>query len=157
MSATDPTNEAGDQSFIGGDRTRSQAEQVEQQAFEARAIFEAYAQTVIIGGGANKKNAGNSQVGHKTEAPVETEAGIVRDEDGNVIAHTEDAQDASDAAVPHQEVVAGIKIVAKDQKAAEKAAGLEAKRKRDALVAKMAKGTETGLGGVADIVEILQQ
>lgn len=157
MSATDPTNQAGDQSFIGSDRTRSQAEQVEQQAFEARAIFEAYAQTVIIGGGGNKKHAGNSRVGHKTEAPVETDDGTVRDEDGKVLAHKEDAFDASDAAVPHQEVVDGTKLVAKDQKAAEKAAALEAKRKRDALVAKMAKGTETTLGSVADFVEILQK
>jgi hypothetical protein len=52
--------------------------------------------------------------------------------------------------------VDGTKLVAKDQKAAEKAAALEAKRKRDALVAKMAKGTETTLGSVADFVEILQ-
>lgn len=154
MSATDPTtNTAGDQSFIGSDRHRSQAEQVEEQAFEARAIFEAYAQTVVIGGG---NRTGNSQVGHKT-ATAEVEEDVVRDEAGKPIAQKEEAVDAGDAVEPHSEVVAGTKLVANNKTQAEKAAHLEAKRKRDELVAKMAKGTETGLGSIADMVEILQK
>lgn len=114
---------------------------------------------MVIGSTGSKAKGGNSEVGHKTESPEsdEDDDDVVLDEKGDPIASKHVAKDPTDDMAHNTEVVGGSKLVAKDKRDAEKAARLEAKRKRDRLVAKMAKNTETGLGGIADFIEILQK
>lgn len=142
-------------------------------------MFEAYATTVVVGGRGGRHSAGdpssNSSIGEKhLEADTEhTEADpVIKDEGGDVVGvrHVGDAKDDSqtdaagnatiqDATIAqaHDTAVGGQRIkVAKGQDPA-KVAALEAKRKRDAMVSRMAKATETGLGSAADFVEIIQK
>lgn len=115
-------------------------------------MFEAYAQTVVVGGRRGKDS--NSAPGikrlHEDEADADP---IIRDEGGDAIGtrQSENAPGSADA------VVGGQKVEAFDEDDKDKAAAIEVKRKRDEMVAKMCKGTETGLGGAADFVEILQK
>ncbi|KAI5453283.1 hypothetical protein NCC49_006306 [Naganishia albida] len=71
-SATDPTNQAGDQSFFGGVDSavqhRSKAEQVEEQAWEFRQLAEAFAVRIAVSRGAKTNNQGNATVGEKHSA-----------------------------------------------------------------------------------------
>ncbi|KAJ9095999.1 hypothetical protein QFC21_005362 [Naganishia friedmannii] len=71
-SATDPTNQAGDQSFLGGVDSavqhRSKAEQIEEQAWEFRQLAEAFAVRIAVSKGAKTKGQGNAQVGEKRSA-----------------------------------------------------------------------------------------
>ena len=131
-------------------------------------MFEAYTQAVVLGGhGGGKK--GNGKVGAKNPnatAIGEPDSNVIRDRTGKVVGHRvplpKDGDDGS-GNVPSQGtqsadiVVGGEAVQVKDGEDVDKVEANEVKRKRDELVAKMAKGTEVGLGTVADYVEILQK
>lgn len=157
VSATDPSGKKGDESFVGstdGIQTRSKTEQAQQQAFEARAMFEAYAQAVIVG---HRGPKGNGKVGAKDLDPEDTDDdAVIRDQYGDEIGRRETADQPQSRAEADAEI-GGQRVKATKRKDADKVAKLETKRKRDKMVNKAAKMTETGLGSVADVMEILQK
>lgn len=156
-SATDPKGEKGDESMIGtteGIKHRSKTEQAEEQAFEARAVFEAYTRAVLIG---HRGRKGNAKVGAKDLDPDEEDDDPdIKDEYGDVIGERETAVSPQSKGEADAEI-GGQRVKAHDEKNKEKVLKMETKRKRDEKVNKAAKMTETGLGSVADTMEILQQ
>ncbi|KAK8864161.1 hypothetical protein IAR55_001407 [Kwoniella newhampshirensis] len=154
-SATDPTNQKGDESLLGNVESktvhRSKAEQAEEQAFEATSILQAYTTRLLFDGRKKGKQAGNSEVGekkrHETSSSSEDE-----DEKSPPGQNDNKAQGLESAQV----VVGGEKITPNkplDEKEKKKLAQREAKRKRDEMVSKMTKATEDGLGAFADTME----
>ncbi|KAL7421556.1 hypothetical protein Q5752_003325 [Cryptotrichosporon argae] len=151
-SATDPTNKAGDESLIGNvdSKTvhRSKAEQAEEQAFEARALLQAYTQRVVFDGRKKGKNAGNANVGEKV---VEPESDLDDDEADPTNAKTKpQGLVSADVKVGDEHIALDEKT---DDKKKKKIAQQAAKQKRDELVGKMTKATEDGLGAFADLME----
>ncbi|WVW83609.1 hypothetical protein I302_105630 [Kwoniella bestiolae CBS 10118] len=164
-SATDPTNQKGDESILGNvdGKTvhRSKAEQAEEQAFEATSILQAYTTRLLFDGRKKGKEAGNSSVGEKkrksdTSSDTDSEPdddvppgqpGVTREK------HGKDQSQGLDSGA----VVVGGETVTPDKplsdKEKKKLAQREAKRKRDEMVSKMTKATEEGLGAFADTME----
>ncbi|KAI9639865.1 uncharacterized protein MKK02DRAFT_18941 [Dioszegia hungarica] len=162
-SATDPTNQKGDESLLGTTDSaaahRSKAEQAEEQAFEARSILQAFTTRLVFDGSKKGRNAGNAQVGEKVLDTSDSESDDADDSD--VLAPAGNA----DGSKPHGQgeesadiVIGGEKIKhdsKKTEKQKKKAAQAAAKKKRDELVSKMTKGTQDGLGAAADMIERL--
>lgn len=123
---------------------RTKGEQAEEQGFETRAMIEAYAQAIIVGG-THKK-------GDPKKQPVEDN--LVHDEKGNVIGKHVDGDDPVAEAQGTAVKVGGENVIAKPCKEKE-ATNQAVKKKRDQTIEKMAKATETSLGAIADTVEIL--
>lgn len=148
-SATDPTNQKGDESLIAPKhpgKQRTKGEQAEEQGFETRAMIEAYAQAIIVGG-THKK--GDPKKQRTTE-----EDNLVHDEKGNVIGKHVDGEDPVAEIKGTGVKVGGENVIAKPGLEKE-ATNQTVKKKRDQMIEKMAKATETGLGTIADAVEIL--
>lgn len=107
-------------------------------------MVEAYAQAIVVGG---TRRSGD------TVEPDSSQESLVHDEKGNVIGKQ---VDEGDAAVGGRAAakVGGESVIAKHGK--EKEATEQAvKKKRDQIVQKWAKLTETTFGAVADTVEVL--
>ncbi|KAJ9121504.1 hypothetical protein QFC22_002121 [Naganishia vaughanmartiniae] len=105
-SATDPTNQAGDQSFLGGVDSavqhRSKAEQIEEQAWEFRQLAEAFAVRIAVSKGAKTKGQGNAQVGEKRSArSIEGSSSSDTDLDDNDFA---DAYDVHEPLVDAEDI-----------------------------------------------------
>lgn len=143
-------NQMGDESLIAPknpSQQRTKGEQAEEQGFETRAMIEAYAQAIIVGG-THKKGDPTKQV------TTEDDDNLVHDEKGKVIGKHVDGEDPVAEAQGAAVKVGGENIIAEPGK--EKEATHQAvKKKRDQTIEKMAKGTETTLGAIADAVEIL--
>ncbi|CAD6577000.1 MAG: hypothetical protein TREMPRED_001836 [Tremellales sp. Tagirdzhanova-0007] len=150
-SATDPTNQKGDESLLGNTSSkvthRSKAEQAEEQAFEATSILQAYTTRLIFDGRKKGKEAGNSTVGEK-------QAGSSSDEDEAEKAKQttpgEQGLESADVVIGGKQITPNKPL---DEKAKNKLAQREAKRKRDEMVSKMTKATEDTLGALADLIE----
>lgn len=78
---------------------------------------------------------------------------VVKDREGNILGHKTTRLDLNATLVE----VDGETIPVRQDKAAKKTAQTEVERKRDELVAWMAKTTETSLGSGAYFIEILQK
>nr|ODN82538.1 hypothetical protein L203_05347 [Cryptococcus depauperatus CBS 7841] len=146
-SATDPTNQKGDESLLGNvdGKTvhRSKAEQAEEQAFEGVSILKAYTTRLLWDGSKEGKAAGNANVGEKNEESSLSSSDF----------NEEDKPQGEDSA---EVIVGGEKIVPSkpmSEKERKQLAQTEAKRKRDQMVSKMTKATEDGLGAFADMAE----
>ncbi|WVF71771.1 hypothetical protein IAT40_006579 [Kwoniella sp. CBS 6097] len=160
-SATDPTNQKGDESLLGNvdGKTvhRSKAEQAEEQAFEATSILQAYTTRLLFDGRKKGKEAGNSNVGEKKGESSSSSSDI--DDDvppGQPGVNRTAKQDQSQGLESGTVVVGGEKITPEkplNEKEKKKLAQREAKRKRDEMVSKMTKATEEGLGAFADTIE----
>ncbi|WWD17538.1 hypothetical protein CI109_101979 [Kwoniella shandongensis] len=155
-SATDPTNQKGDESLLGNVESktvhRSKAEQAEEQAFEATSILKAYTTRLLFDGSKKGKQAGNSAVGEKERNETSSSSSSDDDEKSPPGQNDNKAQGLESAQV----IVGGEKITPNkplDEKEKKKLAQREAKRKRDEMVSKMTKGTEDGLGAAADMIE----
>ncbi|WVQ99136.1 hypothetical protein IAU59_006268 [Kwoniella sp. CBS 9459] len=159
-SATDPTNQKGDESLLGNVESkavhRSKAEQAEEQAFEATSILQAYTTRLLFDGRKKGKEAGNSEVGEKK---AESSSSSDVDDDvppGQPGVNRTAKQDQSQGLESGTVVVGGEKITPEkplNDKEKKKLAQREAKRKRDEMVSKMTKATEEGLGAFADTIE----
>ncbi|ORY32602.1 hypothetical protein BCR39DRAFT_564238 [Naematelia encephala] len=153
ISATDPKNEHGDESLLGIVDSkavhRSKAEQAEEQAFEATSILKAYTTKLLFDGRKKGKEAGNANVGEKSR---DSDTSSDDDDDIDKRPQGEHAQglESADVVVGGEKISSNKPISDKEKK---KLAQKEAKRKRDELVAKMTKATETGLGAFADTME----
>lgn len=153
-SATDPTNQKGDESLLGNidGKTvhRTKAEQAEEQAFEATSILKAFTTRLLFDGKKKGKEAGNSNVGEKEEEP---ESSSSEDEAAVETAPVDGKPQGLESA---DIVIGGEKITPAEplnDKEKKKLAQREAKRKRDEMVSKMTKLSEDGLGTVADSIE----
>ncbi|WRT66094.1 uncharacterized protein IL334_003047 [Kwoniella shivajii] len=161
-SATDPTNQKGDESILGNvdGKTvhRSKAEQAEEQAFEATSILQAYTTRLLFDGRKKGKQAGNSEVGEKKRDDDSSDL----DDDvapGQPPVSREKHGESQAQGLESGTVVIGGETINSDkplnEKDKKKLAQTEAKRKRDEMVSKMTKATEEGLGAVADTIERL--
>ncbi|GAA5861821.1 hypothetical protein JCM8547_008565 [Rhodosporidiobolus lusitaniae] len=151
-SATDPLNQKGDESLIAGVSEpiehRSRAEQVEQQAWEFTNLVQRFGARVVVGGKAGGKQ-GNAEVGKKQH--VDSDVG---DDDSDL---DDEEQELHSVADEHGLGVAAEKE-RKEGKLSEKKRlkqkAKEAKIQRDAMVGKVAKQVQDGLGNAADMLEI---
>lgn len=109
-------------------------------------MIEAYAQAIIVGGGHEK--------GDPTKQGAVGDDNLVHDEKGNVIGKHVDGDDPLADIHGTSVKVGGENVVAKPGKEKE-ATNQAVEKKRDQTIMKMAKATETGLGTIADTVEIL--
>ncbi|GAA5893935.1 hypothetical protein JCM8208_001283 [Rhodotorula glutinis] len=151
-SATDPTNQKGDESLIAGVgdpvEHRSRAEQIEEQAWEFTNLVQRFGARVVVGGRAGGKQ-GNAEVGRKRH--VDDAAGDSDDEldsdeqDLHEVAQTEGLGAAADKENKEGKL-------SDKQRAKQKAK--EAKIARDAKIGKLAKGVQDGLGNAADLAEV---
>ncbi|WVQ82424.1 hypothetical protein IAT38_004552 [Cryptococcus sp. DSM 104549] len=156
-SATDPTNQKGDESLLGNvdgkTAHRSKAEQAEEQAFEATSVLKAYTTQLLIGGRKGSKESGNANVGEKTAESSSSDEDPEEDEMNPEREKQKDGAQGLDSG----DVVIGGETITPDKplsdKEKKKLAQREAKRKRDEMVSKMIKGTEDGLGAFADMME----
>ncbi|WWC89593.1 uncharacterized protein L201_004518 [Kwoniella dendrophila CBS 6074] len=171
-SATDPTNQKGDESILGNvdGKTvhRSKAEQAEEQAFEATSILQAYTTRLLFDGRKKGKEAGNSTVGEKKRKSDTSSNTSDSDSDDDYepdndvppgqpgVTRKKHGKNQS-AGLESGTVVIGGETVTPDkplnEKEKKKLAQREAKRKRDEMVSKMTKATEEGLGAFADTME----
>lgn len=146
-SALDPTNKAGDESLLSGVEHpivhRSKAEQVEQQGKEMMHLVERFGTKVLIGG--RERKGGNSTVGKKEGEKESSSDDEVDEKDGVKAGELDPTSEIGED---------GKKLSAKEIK---KKAAKEAKAKRDALVGKIAKGLQDGLGDAADTFERFHQ
>ncbi|ODN79884.1 hypothetical protein L202_03778 [Cryptococcus amylolentus CBS 6039] len=156
-SATDPTNQKGDESLLGNvdGKTvhRTKHEQAEEQAFEATSVLRAYTTRLLWDGRKKGKEAGNSEVGEKREDSSDSDSEDEFNPERTKVDGTSDTAQGLDSAAV---VVGGEKIVPEKpltDKEKKKLASREAKRKRDETVSKMTKATEDGLGAFADLIE----
>ncbi|BGP14892.1 hypothetical protein JCM10213_003753 [Rhodosporidiobolus nylandii] len=152
-SATDPTNQKGDESLIAGVghpiEHRSRAEQVEEQAWEFTNLVQRFGARVVVGGKAGGKQ-GNAEVGRKQHVSSDEE-----DDDSDL---DEEEQEMHEVAATEGLGVAAQKEkkekkLSDKQRAKQKAK--EAKIQRDQMVGKAAKQVQDGLGAVADMMEVL--
>lgn len=151
-SATDPTNQKGDESLIAGVgdpvEHRSRAEQIEEQAWEFTNLVQRFGARVVVGGRAGGKQ-GNAEVGrkrHVDDGDDSDDDELDSDEqDLHEVAQTEGLGAAADK--ENKE-----KKLSDKQRAKQKAK--EAKIARDAKIGKLAKGVQDGLGNAADLAEV---
>jgi len=153
-SATDPTNQKGDESLIAGVghpvEHRSKAEQIEQQAWEFTNVVQRFGVRVIVGGH-GKGGQGNGQVGAKEGVPSSDSDADDDDDDDDAL--DDDAHLVVASAGVEDEKAKQQRATKKDRKAKAKAQKAEAKAKRDAMVGNIAKGAQDGLGEFADALE----
>lgn len=136
-SATDPTNQKGDESNLAGVghpvEHRSKSEQIEEQAWEFTNAIERFGMRVVVGGRSHS-HQGNGEVGKKEGA------------------NGDDAESESDEeeweAV--RDELEGKELTDKQKK---KLKGKAAREKRDAAVGKAAKAVQDALGDFADVFE----
>ncbi|BGP23695.1 hypothetical protein Rt10032_c05g2579 [Rhodotorula toruloides] len=150
-SATDPTNQRGDESMIAGVghpiEHRSRAEQVEQQAWEFTNLVQRFGARVVVGGKAGGKQ-GNAEVGKKQHVSED------EDDDGEL---DDDEQELHRVAEEEGLGVAADKerreknLSAKERR---KQKAKEAKIKRDAAIGQAAKQAQDVLGNIADLAEV---
>ena len=133
-SATDPTNQKGDESKLAGVgdpiEHRSKAEQIEQQAWEFTNTIQRFGMRVVVGG-RGSGHQGNGEVGKKGG----------KDDDSDV---DEEEQEAV------RDEIEGKELSPKQKR---KLKAKLAREKRDAAVGKMAKAAQDGLGDFADALE----
>ncbi|GAA6004837.1 hypothetical protein JCM11491_002250 [Sporobolomyces phaffii] len=150
-SATDPTNQKGDESMLAGVNHpiehRSRAEQIEQQAWEFTNVVQRFGVRVVVGGKRSGKQ-GNAEVGKKQHVSSDSDSDDDLDSDE---VELEDIANQEGLAVAADKEKDEKKL--SDKKRA-KAKAKEAKAKRDATVGKMAKGTQDALGNLADLMEV---
>ncbi|BGO90559.1 hypothetical protein NBRC10512_005278 [Rhodotorula toruloides] len=151
-SATDPTNQRGDESMIAGVghpiEHRSRAEQVEQQAWEFTNLVQRFGARVVVGGKAGGKQ-GNAEVGMKQHVSSEDE-----DEESEL-----DEEEQELHRVAEEE---GLGVAADKErreknlsdKERRKQKAKEAKIKRDAAIGNAAKQAQDILGNIADLAEV---
>ncbi|KAK4686220.1 hypothetical protein P7C73_g3921, partial [Tremellales sp. Uapishka_1] len=148
-SATDPTNQKGDESLLGNvdGKTvhRSKAEQAEEQAFEATSLIQAFTTRLLFDGRKKGKNAGNANMGEKV---VESSD----EEEDDEAKETPQGLDSADVVIGGEKIDINRPVSDKKKR---KLAEQAAKKKRDEMVGKMIKATELGLGEFADMVERL--
>lgn len=124
LSATDPTNQKGDETLLSSTehpaQHRSKAEQIEEQAWEITNIVQRVGVKVIVGG--RSKWEGNATVGKKV---------------GKESSESEEESEEEDSS----------------EKGNKKKEAKEAKVKRDAIVGKIGRGAQDGLGDFADAME----
>ncbi|WVO22305.1 uncharacterized protein IAS62_003635 [Cryptococcus decagattii] len=155
-SATDPTNQKGDESFLGNVDGkvvhRTKAEQAEEQAFEATSILRAFTTRLLFDGKKKGKEAGNTNVGEKEE---ERESSSSEDEGSVKTAPV--GEEGKPQGLESADIVIGGEKITPDKPLTDKEkkqlAQREAKRKRDEMVSKMTKLTEDSLGSFADAIE----
>lgn len=151
-SATDPTNQKGDESMIAGVghpiEHRSKAEQIEQQSWEFVNTVQRFGVRVIVGGHGKGKQ-GNGEVGAKEGLPSSDSEDDDDDDDGL----DEETHLVVAGAGVDDEKVRQERASKKEKKAKAKAQKAEAKAKRDAMVGSIAKGAQDGLGNFADALE----
>ncbi|KAI5475212.1 hypothetical protein MNV49_001723 [Pseudohyphozyma bogoriensis] len=143
-SATDPTNRKGDESALVGVGHpvvhRSKAEQIEEQAWEFSSGLQSLGIRIVMGG--HKGHKGNSRVGKK---------------------EGESSSDEEDSSSEDEVQAAGVDVMPKHEedgkpltpKQRRKLQAKEAKKKRDEMVARIAKGGQDALGDIADGCEIV--
>ncbi|GAA5892908.1 uncharacterized protein JCM6883_007510 [Sporobolomyces salmoneus] len=150
-SATDPTNQRGDESMLAvvnhPIEHRSRAEQIEQQAWEFTNVVQRFGVRVVVGGKMSGKQ-GNAEVGKKQHVDSDS------DSESEL-----DAEEVELNDVANQEGLAVAADKEKDEgkmsdKQRAKAKAKEAKAKRDAMVGNMAKQTQDALGNLADLMEV---
>ncbi|KAL8276463.1 hypothetical protein RQP46_011113 [Phenoliferia psychrophenolica] len=133
-SATDPTNQKGDESKLAGVgdpiEHRSKAEQIEQQAWEFTNTIQRFGMRVVVGG-RGSGHQGNGEVGKKG----------AQDED--------DEEDEEEREAVRDEIE-GKDLTPKQKR---KLKAKMAREKRDAAVNKMAKGAQDAVGDLADALE----
>ncbi|KAL0250702.1 hypothetical protein I308_102885 [Cryptococcus tetragattii IND107] len=155
-SATDPTNQKGDESFLGNVDGkvvhRTKAEQAEEQAFEATSILRAFTTRLLFDGKKKGKEAGNANVGEKAEEPESSSS-----EDEGSVKTAAVGEEGKLQGLESADIVIGGEKITPDQPLTDKEkkqlAQREAKRKRDEMVSKMTKLTEDSLGTFADAIE----
>ncbi|GAA6001212.1 uncharacterized protein JCM10292_006959 [Rhodotorula paludigena] len=152
-SATDPTNQKGDESMIAGVghpvEHRSRAEQIEEQAWEFTNLVQRFGARVVVGGKAGGRQ-GNAEVGRKVHVdsdPDDDDDDELDDEEQELhdVAQNEGLGAAADKELKEKKL--------SDKKRARQKAK-EAKIKRDATIGKAAKQLQDGLGNFADIMEV---
>lgn len=151
-SATDPLNRKGDESLIAGVDNpvehRSRIEQIEEQAWEFTNLVQRFGARVVVGGKAGGRQ-GNGEVGAKQH--------VSSDEDEN-----DSDPDDEEMELAQMAEEQGLGIAANKEKNEKtlsdkkrlKRKTKEAKIKRDAIVGKVAKQVQDGLGGAADFFEV---
>ncbi|GAA6041850.1 hypothetical protein JCM8097_004506 [Rhodosporidiobolus ruineniae] len=151
-SATDPTNQKGDESLIAGVghpvEHRSRTEQIEEQAWEFTNLVQRFGARVVVGGKAGGKQ-GNAEVGRKMH---------VSDDEGDDDDDLDDEEQELHQVADEQ----GLGVAAMKEKRENKLSDKkrlkqkqkEAKIQRDAMVGKAAKQVQDGLGAAADFFEI---
>ncbi|KAE8537706.1 hypothetical protein D1P53_005762 [Cryptococcus gattii VGV] len=155
-SATDPTNQKGDESFLGNVDGkvvhRTKAEQAEEQAFEATSILRAFTTRLLFDGKKKGKEAGNANVGEKEEEPESSSS-----EDEGSVKTAPVGEEGKPQGLESADIVIGGEKITPDKPLTDKEkkqlAQREAKRKRDEMVSKMTKLTEDSLGTFADAIE----
>ncbi|WVQ88729.1 hypothetical protein IAS59_002466 [Cryptococcus gattii] len=155
-SATDPTNQKGDESFLGNVDGkvvhRTKAEQAEEQAFEATSILRAFTTRLLFDGKKKGKEAGNANVGEKEEEPESSSS-----EDEVSVKTAPVGEEGKPQGLESADIVIGGEKITPDKPLTDKEkkqlAQREAKRKRDEMVSKMTKLTEDSLGSFADAIE----
>ncbi|OCF31032.1 hypothetical protein I316_07303 [Kwoniella heveanensis BCC8398] len=160
-SATDPTNQKGDESLLGNVESktvhRTKAEQAEEQAFEATSILQAYTTRLLFDGRKKGKEAGNSNVGEKKAGSSSSSSDVDDDVPPGQPAVNRTAKQGQAQGLDSGAVVVGGETITPEKplndKEKKKLAQREAKRKRDEMVSKMTKATEDGLGAFADTIE----
>lgn len=152
-SATDPTNQKGDESMIAGVghpvEHRSRAEQIEEQAWEFTNLVQRFGARVVVGGKAGGRQ-GNAEVGRKVHVDSDPDD----DDDDELDAEEQELHDVAQneglGAAADKELEE--KKLSDKKRARQKAK--EAKIKRDATIGKAAKQLQDGLGNFADIMEV---
>ncbi|GAA5906885.1 hypothetical protein JCM6882_006856 [Rhodosporidiobolus microsporus] len=151
-SATDPTNQKGDESLIAGVghpvEHRSRAEQIEEQAWEFTNLVQRFGARVVVGGKAGGKQ-GNAEVGKKQHVSSEDEDEDEELDDEETALHQVAAEEGLGVAAEKERKE---KKLSDKQRARQKAK--EAKIQRDAMVGKAAKQVQDGLGAAADFFEV---
>ncbi|BGP38891.1 hypothetical protein JCM10449v2_002829 [Rhodotorula kratochvilovae] len=152
-SATDPTNQRGDESLIAGVghpvEHRSRAEQVEEQAWEFTNLVQRFGARVVVGGKAGGKQ-GNAEVGRKRHVDEDNDDDDDDELDDEEMDLHEVAQTEGLGAAAEKEKREG-RLSDKERK---KRKAKEAKIQRDAMIGKAAKQAQDALGNIADLAEV---
>ncbi|GAA5820815.1 hypothetical protein JCM3770_000351 [Rhodotorula araucariae] len=152
-SATDPTNQRGDESMIAGVghpvEHRSRAEQVEEQAWEFTNLVQRFGARVVVGGRAGGKQ-GNAEVGRKRHVDDDDDDDDDDDLDDEEMDLHEVAQTEGLGAAADKEKREG-RLSDKERK---KRKAKEAKIQRDAMIGNAAKQAQDILGNIADLAEV---
>ncbi|GAA5864200.1 hypothetical protein JCM1840_006699 [Sporobolomyces johnsonii] len=151
-SATDPTNQKGDESMLVGVghpiEHRSRTEQIEQQAWEFTNVVQRFGVRVVVGGKSHGKQ-GNGEVGAKQHVSSDEEDDDDEPDSDEQELHDIASQEGLGAAAEKEK---REKKMSDKQRQKQKAK--EAKIKRDQMVGQMAKSTQDALGNIADLMEV---
>lgn len=151
-SATDPTNQKGDESLIAGVNHpiehRSRAEQIEQQAWEFTNLVQRFGARVVVGGKAGGRQ-GNAEVGAKQHVSSDEGDDDEEPDDEEMDLHQVADEQGLGVAAQKEKKEGNLS----DKKRLKRKAK-EAKIQRDAMVGKVAKQVQDGLGAAADMFEV---